>query len=109
MSTAGANPRRRRIWKYLLSAFLVCLLVLGGLAWYATTNSFQAMVRHRLIAELEKTTGGRVELGSFHTSPFRLRVEVRNLTIHGTEGPDQIPYFHAASVVAEVVDRLRRC
>ncbi len=102
MTTAGANPRRRRIWKYLLSALLVWLLILGSLVWYATTDSFQAMVRHRLITELEKITGGRVELGSFHTTPFRLRVEVRNLTIHGTEGADQIPYFHAASVVAEV-------
>src|ERR1035438_5206794 len=79
MTAAGANSRRRRIWKYLLFLASAGVLLFAGMAWYATTNSFQAMVRHRLVAELEKITGGRVELGSFHTTPFRFRVEVRDL------------------------------
>ena len=87
MSPAGANSRRRRIWRYLLWSALAGVLLFAGLAWYATTSSFQAMVRRRLIAELETITGGRVELGSFHTSPFRFRVEVRDLTVHGSQGP----------------------
>jgi translocation and assembly module TamB len=102
MTGAGAKPRWRRIGKYLLSLFLAGLLVLGGLAWYVTTNSFQAMVRRRLVAEIEKITGGRVELGSFHTTPFRLRVEVRDLTIHGREKADEVPYAHVARVMAQI-------
>jgi translocation and assembly module TamB len=98
----GANPRRRQIWKYLLAAFLAGLLFLGGLAWYVTTDFFQAMVRRRLVAEVEKITGGRVELGSIHTTPFRLRVEVRDLTIHGSEKADEIPYAHVGRLVAQV-------
>ncbi len=76
--------------------------MLGGLAWYVTTDSFQAMVRRRLVAELEKITGGRVELGSFHTTPLRLRVEVRDLTIHGSEKSGEVPYAHVERVVASV-------
>ena len=60
------------------------------------------MVRRRLVAELETITGGRVELGSFHTTPFLLRVEARDLTIHGSEKADEIPYAHVERVVAVV-------
>jgi translocation and assembly module TamB len=102
MTAAGANSRRRRIWKYLLSVTLAGLLLVAGLVWYVNTDSFQAMVRGRLVTELEKVTGGRVELGGIHTSPFRLRVEVRNLTIHGRENSAEVPYAHVERVVAEV-------
>src|ERR1019366_7253807 len=102
MTGAGANAGWRKVWKYLLSASLAGLLLLGGLAWYVTTDSFQAVVRRRLVAELEKITGGRVELGSFHTTPFRLRVEVRDLTIHGSEKSGEVPYAHVERVVASV-------
>ena len=102
MNAAGANPRRRRVWKYLLSILLASLLSMAGFGWYLTTESFQAVVRRRLVAELESVTGGRVELGSFHTIPFRLRVEVRDLTIHGNEKGGEVPYVHIERVVGEV-------
>ena len=88
--THEVKPRRRRFWKYLLLVTLAGLLVLASFAWYATTDSFQAMVRRRLVAELERVTGGRVDLGGFHTVPFRLQVEVRDLTVHGREGPGEV-------------------
>src|SRR5579872_4772596 len=104
MSNAGAAPHRRKmkIWKYVSAFILVWLALLAGLGWYATTNSFQSMVRRRLVAEIERVAGGRVELGSFHTTPFRLRVEVRDLTIHGHEAADVVPYVTVSRVVAEV-------
>ena len=96
-STAG-----RKWWKYLLLLFLFGLIVLGAGAWYMTTDSFQAFVRRHIVAALEKATGGRVELGTYHTIPFRLQVEVRGLTIHGTEPADQIPLAHVDRVVARI-------
>jgi translocation and assembly module TamB len=101
MSESGAKPRRK-FWKYLLSVLLGGLMLLGVAAWYMTTDSFQAWVRQRLVTELERITGGRVHLGSFHTVPFRLQVEVRNLTIHGLERPVEVPYAHVDRVVAEI-------
>jgi translocation and assembly module TamB len=101
MSEIGVR-RHRKIWKYLLFLLLASLLLLGVATWYMTTDSFQVSVRHRLVTELERITGGRVDLGSFHTIPFRLQVEVRDLTIHGLERPVEVPYAHVDRVVAEI-------
>jgi len=96
-------PKRRRIlWKLFLLFCVFSLIGFAALAWYATTDSFQQLVRRRVIASLEKVTGGRVELGEFHTIPFRLRVDARNLTIHGREASDQIPFFRVDRVQAEL-------
>lgn len=98
-----ASPQRRRIlWKLFLSFCVFSLISLGLLAWYVTTDSFQALVRRRVVATIEKMTGGRVELGELHTIPFRLRVDARNLTIHGREAPDQEPFFRVERVQAEL-------
>src|SRR5260370_10195418 len=92
--------RWRRVMQYLLLACLLFLLFFSGLLWYSTTESFQQMVRGRLIAAIERATGGRVELGSFHAVPLRLQVEVRDLTIHGRESTREAPYAHIDSMIA---------
>src|ERR1700730_5289188 len=102
MSEGAAKPRRRKIWNYLPWFVLTNLLLLAGLGWYSTTDSFQTLVRQHLIATLEQITGGRVELGSIHTVPFHLQVEVRNLTIHGREQPGEVPFAQLNSLVAQV-------
>lgn len=101
-SIESSEPRRRWLWKSLLIASAVVLIFLLCLAWYTTTDSFQMMVRHRLVAELERVTGGRVELGGFHTVPFHFEVDVRNLTIHGREAAAEVPYAHVDRLVAQV-------
>jgi len=63
-------PERRRIlWKLFLAFCIFSLIGFGLLAWYVTTDSFQQMVRRRVVASFEKLTGGRVELGELHTIP----------------------------------------
>ena len=102
MIAPSTKAPRRRFWKYLLLFTTALLLVLAVLAWYGTTASFQALVRRRLIAELERVTGGQVELGSFHTIPLNLQVEVRDVTVHGREGPGEVPYAHVDRFVARI-------
>jgi translocation and assembly module TamB len=98
-----SSPKRRRV---LLKLFLgFCLFSLTGfslLGWYVTTDSFQQLVRRRVVSSVEKIVGGRVELGELHTTPFRLRVDARNLTIHGREAPGQIPFLHVDRIEAEM-------
>ena len=101
-TSESIKPRRRWLWKCLLIALSVGLIFLACLAWYATTDSFQAMVRRRLVAKLERVTGGRVELGGLHTIPFRFEVDVRNLTIHGREAAGEVPYAHVDRLLAHV-------
>src|SRR3989441_10443280 len=98
----NAKPPRRRVWKYVLFLVIAGLLVLAALAWYTTTDSFQAAVHRRLVSEIERITGGRVELGALHTTPLHLRVEIRDLTIHGREAPGEVPYAHVGRLLAEL-------
>jgi translocation and assembly module TamB len=102
MNEPRAKSRWRRFRNYLLVAGVAGLLLLGGLGWYATTDSFQAFVRRRVVAELERITGGRVDLGGIHTVPFRFRVEIRDLTIHGREATGDVPYGHVDRLVAHI-------
>src|SRR5579863_700499 len=75
--------------------------VVAGL-WYITTPSFQNYVRGRVVAEIERITGGRAEVGTFHIVPFHMQVEVRNITVHGRESATDAPLVHADSLVAQV-------
>jgi len=96
-------PARRRILRNLFLGFCVFGgIALALLGWYVSTDSFQQRMRGRLIAELEKATGGKVELGELHTIPFRLRVEGRNLTIHGREAAGEPPFLRVDRVQAEL-------
>jgi translocation and assembly module TamB len=94
------RPRRR--WKYLLIAAGSLIVLLLAALWYTTTDSFQAYVRHRMISELERLTGGRAEIGSFHVVPFHMQVEVRDITVHGSEAANDVPLAHADHLFAEV-------
>jgi translocation and assembly module TamB len=99
MNQPTVKPRRRK--KLLIMGGVLLLLALTGF-WYTTTNHFHAWLRDRVVTELQNATGGRVELDGFHMIPFRLRLEGRNLTIHGTEKAGEIPLLHADTVVAEL-------
>ncbi|MGA2695716.1 MAG: translocation/assembly module TamB domain-containing protein, partial [Terriglobales bacterium] len=99
---AGAKSRWRAFRIIFLTAALTGAIAFSVLAWYVTTEGFHLRVRQRLVAELQKITGGRVELGSIHIIPFELRVEVRDLTIHGREASSEIPYAHVDSLSAKI-------
>ncbi len=103
-SASGPVPsvRRRILWKLFLSFCLFGIVAFSLLAWYVTTDSFQQRVRRRVVVSVEKMTGGRVELGELHTIPFRLRVDARNVTIHGHEASDQAPFLHIDRLQAQM-------
>ena len=102
MTEPAARPRIRAWWKYLLilTGAVVLSVILG--LWYITTDSFQSLVRRRVVAEIERITGGRAEVGSFHTIPFRMQVEVRNITVRGREALGAVALAHADRLVAKV-------
>src|ERR1700749_4956708 len=81
---------------------LLLLLTVGGLVFYASTPHFANRVRNKVINVLEDATGGRVELQSLDWSVRHLSVEVNGLTIHGLEGPGELPYAHLDRLYARV-------
>ena len=91
------RPRRHAGRVALIVVFwglVAAIAFIGALAWYATTPSFENRVRHAVIAELEKTTGGRVTLQRFSWQLSHLAFEADDLTIHGLEAPGEVPYAH---------------
>ena len=94
--------RPPRWWKFLLLVIAVGVISLLAAIWYSTTDSFQAYVRKRVVAEIERLTGGRAEIGSFHVVPFHMQVEVRNVTVHGKESSTDVPLAHADSLIAHL-------
>jgi translocation and assembly module TamB len=107
--TEPVSKPARRWWKYVLLLVGLGLLCVLSLLFYISTDSFQALVRRRLVAEIERITGGRAEIGSIHTVPFHLQAEVRNITVHGRESSTDVPLAHADAVVArfKVISILR--
>jgi len=100
--TEPATKPARRWWKYVLILVGAASLIALALTIYINTESFQSLVRRRLVAEVEHITGGRAEIASFHTIPFRLQVEVRNITVHGREDATDVPLAHADNVIARL-------
>jgi translocation and assembly module TamB len=91
------RPRGRARHVALLAVFWAIVAIAafaGAFAWYATTPAFANRVRHAVIARLERATGGRVELKTFTWRLMHLEFTAENLTIHGREAPDQVPWLH---------------
>jgi translocation and assembly module TamB len=90
--------RRRLAWT--AGGLVVLLLLLAGTAVLVLRSDwFYNQVRLKLIATIEKATGGRVEIGSFRFHWRTLRAEVRDLVVHGTEPEGQAPLLRAKLVV----------
>jgi len=98
------QPRvaRRRYLRHLLwsGSGLALLLIAGIVALYfwATSASFENIIRKRLIARINQATGGRTEIASFHWKLLRLEADANGLVIHGREGAGEKPYAQLASL-----------
>lgn len=97
---ANTNAPRPRRWivRVLLTLVVIVLLLAVGAIWFANTPRFQKIVRGKVIGELERVTGGRVEMGTFQWSLLHLDFVLNNLTIRGLEAPGQLPYAHVDRV-----------
>ncbi len=59
---------------------------------------FQEVVRRRVVAELERAAGGRVEISRFAFTWSTLQAEVTGLTVHGMETAGAAPLLTACTV-----------
>lgn len=100
--------RRSKIALASLPAVLLGLAIAGALV--LRSGWLREQVRRRIVAEIEKSTGGRVELGAFDFNWRTLTAEVKHLVIHGTEPAGSAPLFRAAGVNAgiRIVSVLKR-
>lgn len=94
-SPASPRSRRRYIRHLLFSAGFITLLVaaaLVGLFFWASSDSFEALVRKRMVTLLQQSTGGRTEISSFKWHLLSLDAEADGIVLHGTEAAGEAPY-----------------
>ncbi len=107
--TGTATTRRKRALMLIAFGTIVVAGVLFG-AWYLTSGRFQEYVRRRIVADLERITGGRVEMASLTWRLSRMDFEIKDLTVHGRERPTEPAYAHADRVQgrAKIISFFRR-
>ncbi|MGB6973402.1 MAG: translocation/assembly module TamB domain-containing protein [Terracidiphilus sp.] len=88
---ARVRKPRRLLWISAGSAAGLAVLLL---LLYAFLNSAacENLVRRRLIASLENSTGGRAEIASFTWHPLQLQADASGIVLHGREAAGEEPY-----------------
>jgi translocation and assembly module TamB len=73
-----------------------------ALFFWASSASFEGLVRQRLVSLLEESTGGKVEIASFHWHLLDLEAEANGVVVHGLEAPGEAPYAAIGSLRARL-------
>lgn len=81
-------------WTFAGLAILLIVAVIAGY-FYLQTNSFQRFAIREIVKQADQATGGRTEIGGLDFKLSTLTAHLYNVTVRGTEGPDQPPLLHA--------------
>ena len=76
----------------LAGGAILLVVATVGLYFWASSAQAERLVRKRLVALLEQSTGGRVEIETFHWHLLDLEADAGGLVIHGLEAPGEAPY-----------------
>lgn len=91
-----SGAKRKFGLKHGLALVVGMTLVLGlSLAYFVASGLADLWARRTIVRQLEKATGARVELGSFHFNWRTLGAHFDGLTLHGREPQGTPPLFHA--------------
>jgi translocation and assembly module TamB len=85
-----------------IAAALVVLAGVCALTGYMVFRSgwFYELVHQRMVSEIEKATGGKVEIGNFAFDWKKLEATVGPVVLHGRESAAEPPFVRVASVTA---------
>ncbi|MBV8897077.1 MAG: translocation/assembly module TamB domain-containing protein, partial [Acidobacteriaceae bacterium] len=82
-----------------LASICACLLIAAAVTLFILqTTWFKGQVRERIVAAVQDSTGGHVELGSFSYNWQTLTASFRQFVIHGTEPLSGPPLFRASDI-----------
>jgi translocation and assembly module TamB len=102
MKKVFAKLARVRWKRWLGIPLLAVVLLVIAFQAMVRTDWFQHKVRDRVIAELERATGGRVELGAFLFDPSLMTISITRLVVHGTEQPPDPPLLSVPALRIEL-------
>lgn len=84
--------KRKKIFVWIAASIggLIVVLIVASIlvlrsAWFAN------FVREKMVATIEESTGGSVQIGSFQFDWTHLTVRIRDFVLHGTEPPSDAP------------------
>lgn len=91
-------------WALIFGGAILALVTLAAVAglFIAQSPWLQEHVRRRMVAEAEKATGGRVEIGSFRLDWRTLTAQVNNFVIHGSEPAGSPPLLRVRSITVRL-------
>ncbi|HVB33183.1 MAG TPA: translocation/assembly module TamB domain-containing protein [Patescibacteria group bacterium] len=94
--------RWRKIGKWVAAALVLIAALAATTVVLWKTGRITRWARVELVRQVEKATGGKVDLGGFHLSLFPFRVELDRFTLHGRETAGQPPFLHIDRVTVGV-------
>ena len=90
---------RAKFWTWASALAAVFLAVLAVVSIQVLKSSwFENYIRAKIVSTTEESTGGKVDIGSFHFDWRRLRATVEDFVLHGTESPSGAPLFEAQRI-----------
>jgi translocation and assembly module TamB len=79
----------------LVSLPLCLILLAGAVALFVQTRTFNRYVLVRLISNIERSAGVRLEVQSLKLTWSPFSAELFGIVAHGKEAPDEMPFFRA--------------
>ncbi len=94
-------------WKrtigWALAGLLTLLLVAAVVGYlYLHSSNFQQYALHKIVEQADLATGGRTEIGGLDFNLSTLTAHLYNITLRGSEGPEQPPLLHADKLTVRV-------
>src|ERR1700734_2201512 len=96
---------------WVLAGLLALLLIAIATGYFVLrSNGFRQYALRKIITETQLTTGAKTEIGGLDFNLSTLTAHLYNITMHGTESPNQPPLLHAdkLTVSVKIVSALRR-
>lgn len=91
--------------RWIHFAWVTALVIAGVIVTLALAYKAGVVdrwARRTILHRIEQSTGARAEIGRLHLDLWRLRIEVNDFTLHGTEAPGTPPLLHVARVTAGI-------
>src|ERR1700741_2835486 len=95
------NWKRTIGWALAGLLALLLIAVVGGY-FYLRSNNFQQFALREIVEQADQATGGRTQIGGLDFNLSTLTAHLYNITMRGTEGPDQPPLLHADELTVRI-------
>lgn len=90
-------------WKHITGMVLFVLAATALAIYIAVATGFaNRLLQQAVIHAIERGTGARVEIKHFQIHLRTLRAEIDGFTLHGLEGPQAAPLFHADRIEVNI-------